>query len=243
MIFKERLVILRLMQLKTAILLILFLFFSIAHADKSDLDFAEILSLHPTQFAIGFNEVDAKKEAMESMTPKKLEKFLRKKAIPVVVGPNNQLYMTDHHHHAKALFKMGIKTAFIVVLKDWSDQTVAQFWKSMKRNGFGYLYNEDGQGPLSPALLPNDIRKLKNDPYRGLAWFVEQHGAIVEVEQAYASFAWANYFRTRINRRILDNDLEKAIDLGVELAQSDEAAHLPGYIGLGCAPSFSRARH
>ena len=228
------------MILRPLLFTLIFLSNAIAQAKKTEMLTAEILSLHPTQFAVGFNEVIAKREEMEGMSLKKLEKFLRKKPIPVVVGPNQQLYMTDHHHHAQAILSMGMKNTFIKILHDWSGYSDARFWDKMKASGYGYLFDENGYGPLSPTQLPENIRGLKDDPYRGLAWFVEKQGAIEEVDVPYDSFAWANFFRSRISRRIIDNDFEKAIDIAVDLAYSDEAADLPGYIGSSCEKQFSR---
>ncbi len=191
-----------------------------------------ILGAHPTQFSVGMVEVREKQAAVEALAPDALKKFLKKHTIPTVVGPRHVFYMIDHHHLARALLVAGVDHMNLDIQGDDSGLTEADFWAKMESAQHVYLFDENGRGPLSTSQLPSTVALLADDVYRSLAWAVlKQTSAYADTNAPYASFLWANFFRTRISRASLDSDFGAAVQAGAALARSPDAASLPGYQG------------
>lgn len=60
----------------------------------------EVHRLHPTQITIGMIEVQEKRKELTVLKIHALRDFLQNHPIPAVEGPNDKLYITDHHHLA-----------------------------------------------------------------------------------------------------------------------------------------------
>jgi hypothetical protein len=193
---------------------------------------AEIQSLHPTQFAVGMIEVRSKEQDLSSMSDKKLQKYMRKHTVPAVIGPNGVLYMTDHHHYARALLDIGIDQLYVQVTHDFSALGTAAFWQEMRNDKLDYLIDENGKGPNDPMQLPADVASLHDDVFRSLAWAVQsQTNAYAESDVPYASFMWAEFFRAGIDLSLARDHFDSAVQRGAELAKSPAAKDLPGYTG------------
>src|SRR5262249_15226064 len=56
--------------------------------------------LRPTQMAVGMRAVEAKREKVErrARSLRKLRRYLENRPIPAVRGPNDDLFIIDHHH-------------------------------------------------------------------------------------------------------------------------------------------------
>ncbi|KAL4447191.1 hypothetical protein ABPG77_007224 [Micractinium sp. CCAP 211/92] len=69
-----------------------------------------VLSLHPTQLAVGMYQVSFKVGRLKQMLKNgSLEGYLKSHPVPVIKGPGGGLYMTDHHHLASALVKLALQ--------------------------------------------------------------------------------------------------------------------------------------
>jgi len=68
-----------------------------------------ILTLRPTQMTVGMREVEDKRKRFREEQSKKQREMIGKHMIPVVVGPDERLYVVDHHHLARALHDEGVK--------------------------------------------------------------------------------------------------------------------------------------
>jgi hypothetical protein len=189
----------------------------------------DVRSLRPTQIAVGLGEIRMRAERVLRMKPQKQERYLRGKEVPVVIGPGGEPFIVDHHHLARLLLDSKLRSqVYAVVRANWSDLPPDEFWKRMRENHWVYLYDEHGQGPLSPSALPKSVTDLKDDPYRTLAWLVRVRGGYAKTEIPFAELQWANFFRARIPERALDN-LDSAETLALKLAASPEASTLPGH--------------
>jgi hypothetical protein len=194
----------------------------------------EILSLKPTQFAVGILEIESKIKEIEKLGKNKRKKLIDDNPIPIVLSPDGEAYLVDHHHFVLALSCVGVKKARVEVLHDLSRSKLSfvNFWKWMKKNGFYYPFCQFGEGPRNPLYLPAEIRGLADDPYRSLAWFCRQKGAYDKTDTTFAEFKWANFFR---KKKLLDRHgrkgIDRALNKAIKLAKSEEARRLPGYIG------------
>ncbi len=193
----------------------------------------KLLKLKPTQFAVGILEIHEKIEAFEKLSKKKLKKLVKETPIPVVVSPEKDLYLVDHHHFLFVCWHLGVEEVKIEVVEDLSKKkmTLTQFWKYMYRKNFYYPYCQFGEGPRNSLYLPQDIRGLADDPYRSLAWFVRQEGGYENSDLPFAEFHWANFFRSKkLLHRHGRAGFGSAIDKARKLAHSKEAKKLPGYL-------------
>jgi len=220
-----------------------------------------VADLHPTQCGVGLDEVNAKAEAMRNRSKDELLAYLITHPVPIVIGNDDKFYLTDHHHLARALWdaaqgknEAGIDAdnarVVVEVLYNWSVLKDYSFWKAMHDNAWVYLFDHTGGGPIQPDALPKHVKDLRNDPYRGLAWYVRMHFGYDKMAADFAEFQWAQFFRMRM---ILDNgvlrnevkgvdilisemkeeDRQAIIEEAVHLASSSEAIGLPGYVGPG----------
>jgi hypothetical protein len=191
-----------------------------------------ILKLKPTQFAVGMLEVDEKIKIVQGYNKKQLQDYIDETPVPVVISPDRQLYIVDHHHFLCVCYHLNVKKVRVKVVKDLSKSKMSykNFWKWMLKNRSMYPYCQFGEGPRQALYLPHDIRGLADDPYRSIAWFVRKAGAFENSEKNFAEFKWANFFR---DRKLLDSSgiagLPAALEKAVRLAQSPAAKNLPGY--------------
>ena len=180
----------------------------------------KVLTLKPTQFAVGMLEVDEKILIVKKYGKKQRREFVDEHPVPVVVSPWGPLRRgppslsggllplrdqegADHGHQ-------GLK----------SKMSYAQFWKWMSKSRNSYPYCQFGEGPRLALYLPRDIPPPADDPYRSLAWFVRKAGGFEGSERNYAESKWAGFFRAR---RLLDRSgprgLAQALPKAVLLAK------------------------
>ena len=76
-------------------------------------------ALRPTQITIGMDYVEAK-AFTACYRDSDLERFMRDHAINVVLGPDSEPYVVDHHHWARAWFSLGFFDAPVIVVADLS---------------------------------------------------------------------------------------------------------------------------
>lgn len=191
---------------------------------------ATLASLRPTQMAVGMRQVSRKLRKLEKRSddPRRFDRFLQDRPIPAVYGPGGSLFIVDHHHLGLALSLAELEGTYVRVIGDASRLSHSAFWKRMEADGRLYLYDEHGRR-VSPSMLPESLDGLRHDPYRDLAFDVRQAGGYDKVSRPYAEFLWANFFRERIARSVVQRDPKAALRIATKLARSKRAAQLPGY--------------
>lgn len=189
--------------------------------------------LHPTQFSFGMMIVKEKRDKLrrESGSAHQLDHYLKSKPEPVVIGPNENFYIIDHHHLARALWEESIPSTYATILANYSWMNLNDFWKEMLNQGWFFPYDETGRGPLRWQDLPRSIQNLQDDPYRSLSGKVRDRGGYKKTSIPYAEAQWANFFRSQIQIKSGKEAFDKALHQALVLAQSPEARHLPGYLG------------
>ncbi len=195
-------------------------------------DWIDIADLHPTQLTLGYGAVAARKAKLSTKTDAELGEHLRaeKRRVPHVVGPGGRIYMTDHHHLARALWERGWRRMVLgEKLHDFSDFDPADFWRKM--DAVDLCWPVDAEGNRRPfASIPDHVEKLGDNPWRTLARNVVDE-AFVNDDTAFQEFMWGEYFRSFMTRRLVDEHPDLAAKLAKEVALLPDARDLAGYKG------------
>lgn len=188
-----------------------------------------IKSLRPTQLTVGLIEVATKKKRLEAMKPKEQSEFLEEHPMPVVIGPAKKLFITDHHHLARAALDAGIDGGFFTVEADLSSHDLASFWEKMNENQWVHPLDHFGVRHIY-ASLPAHLEDLVDDVYRSIAGFVRDAGGYQKTDTAFAEFIWADFFRRNIPVEEVTANFDAAVNDGLRLARSHLAHSIPGFI-------------
>jgi hypothetical protein len=186
--------------------------------------------LRPTQFCVGFWEIDRRAESIVHKSPRKLRAYLEEHLAEIVIGPGGLPYLVDGHHLAVILLKTHLSDSVDAKVRaNWRDLQRAEFWERMKQHGWLYLYDGQGRGPLDPQKLPTKVTQMSDDPYRSLAWAVRKQAGFDKTPASYSEFQWANFFRKRVPLGKGEEGFLQAIETARRLSHSAEAKDLPGY--------------
>jgi len=108
----------------------------------------DLTMLRPLQGAVGIEEVAYKQKKISKHADREREK-LKAEPIQVLLGPDGQLFIIDHHHGAKAWLQSGTKEAFCQVVNSEKNlpsafETEEQFWALLEKAHLARLKNEKG---------------------------------------------------------------------------------------------------
>lgn len=190
-----------------------------------------INQLHPTQLMVGYQQVNEKVNQIKHLKHKKIEEYLDKHIVPIIIGPDGKMFIIDHHHFCYAAHIANIDNVYGTIVKDWSNcASHDEFWDLMIDHHYIWLCDTDGiKLNISQYLLqlPNLIKDLKDDPYRSLAGIIRKSGGYNKDLTPFSEFHWANFFRIKIPQLKLTKE---TIDYALYLSKSEDAKNLPGYI-------------
>jgi hypothetical protein len=196
----------------------------------SKLQQAPIKSLCPTQLTIGLIEVEKKRKHLSALSAGEQRKFMESHPMPVVIGPGRKLYITDHHHLARAALESGVASGFLTVDADLSSHGIDEFWQKMDENSWVHPLDQHGVRHHY-ACIPGHLSGLTDDIYRSLAGFVRDAGGYQKTPTAFAEFIWADFFRRNVAIEDLDADFHRAVHQAQRLARSRLAKRIPGFKG------------
>ncbi len=202
--------------------------------EVGDVFLLPVEKIRPTQFSIGLVSVDCKKRQVEeAFSNNRMDDFLRQEGrlVPIVIGPGGEFYITDHHHLSTAVWRAAIphenKQVYGFILNDWSAKDGDLFWRDMIEGNLTWLYDDKGDGPLNPYLLPKSVGDILNDPYRTLSRWLRDCGCytkdslkekthLVDVHEKYLpeshakaffiEFRWANFLRANVKLELKKAD-------------------------------------
>jgi hypothetical protein len=187
-----------------------------------------INSLCPTQLTVGMLEVEQKRKRLTALAPKEQLEFLQEHPMPVVIGPGKKLYLTDHHHLARAALNAGVNSGFFTVEADLTTHGQEDFWEKMDENQWVHPLDQYGVRHRYISI-PSRLDQLVDDVYRSVAGFVRDAGGYEKTHTAFAEFIWADFFRRHIAIEDVTADFREAVRSGLRLAQSSMAQYIPGF--------------
>ncbi len=188
-----------------------------------------VADLRPTQITVGMIEVHDKKKHLEELGHHERRDYLEAHAIPAVFGPEGALYITDHHHLARALWEAGSESGLFLVEADFTAVHPRAFWVEMDDRHWVHPIDADGRRHDVDAL-PAHVRGLVDDPYRSLAGYVRDAGGFAKTGTAYAEFLWADFFRHRVRIGPGRDGFDAAVKKALVLAHDPTARSLPGFV-------------
>ena len=190
-----------------------------------------ILSLRPTQMTVGMREVKEKRQRWrEHKSKKKQQELLGRHMIPVVHGPDERFYVIDHHHLARALHDEGVQDILVAIVADLTMVDRDAFWGVMDHKRWAYPYDAKGERRHFRDL-PKTVEGLKDDPFRSLAGELRRAGGFAKDTTPFSEFLWADFLRSRIPRKSVEDNFAKAMEKGLALAKGHGAIYLPGWCG------------
>jgi hypothetical protein len=189
---------------------------------------AKVKDLRPTQLTVGMLEVEVKRKRLAGMSAAVRESFLEAHPMPAVLGPGGELYITDHHHLARAAFDLKIDQACFEVDEDFSSMSQDKFWAEMDKQSWVHPLDHNGVRHRYGSIPPT-LDKLVDDVYRSVAGFVRDAGGYDKTHTAFAEFIWADFFRRQIPIEDVTEDFKSAVKRGIELARSPLAKRIPGF--------------
>ena len=185
----------------------------------------ELKSLRPTQSVLGMLEVKDKIKKLKEMSKDDLKAYLDDHVAPVVIGPDAEPYIIDHHHLGYALLISKTRDEIHTeIVANWKELSPEDFWTLMQKKNWTYLNGK------KPTHLPKSLHDLEDDPYRSLAWLARESKGFEKVKVPFSEFKWADFFRTHIPIDPNDRHLEKALQHALELSRSAKAKDLPGFL-------------
>ncbi len=194
----------------------------------------DLNTLRPLQGAIGMVQV-RDKAAKIAKHPNKERKDLEKDPIKVVRGPDNQLFITDHHHGARAWLMSGETNGICSIEKGPDTTDPNLFWTQLNTMHKVRLADRNGD-PIAPGALPKSLMTLPDDPYRTLAWLVREKNGFCRglmEQKEFAEFIWADWLRKQpdLPASKVASIPRDALPAALKLVESPAAAQLPGYRG------------
>ena len=187
-----------------------------------------IADLRPTQVTVGMREVDCKRARWRKKYSGEAARYLNTHRFPVVLGPDSNHYLMDRHHHALALRDEGICELPVSIVVDMSGVGLEEFWTTLEGRNWAYPFDDEGRR-CSYGDMPTSVDDLIDDSFRSLAGALRRAGGYAKDKAPFSEFRWADYLRCRIPRKLVEHHFGRALALAMNLAQSREAAMLPGW--------------
>jgi hypothetical protein len=110
----------------------------------------EAAELRPTQITVGYREVAAKRRAWRERGQNGAA-FLGSHLVPVILGPNEHYYVTDHHHLVRALMEEAQTKIAISTVADLRHLPRDSFWFVLDNRGWMHPYDDEGKRRVSLA--------------------------------------------------------------------------------------------
>lgn len=190
----------------------------------------DIEALSPTQLCVGWWEVGKRAARLQTRPDEEIAALVERKILPVVLGPGGRKHLLDGHHFALALATSGRgQVVQVEIVADLRRGSYRQALERMRSRGWLYLRSR-GIDEDDLEALPESLADCSDDPHRSLAWAVRKAGGFGKSLDAYAEFAWADYFRERLPLAPDTPIPTPLVQRARRLAHRVEAAHLPGWL-------------
>jgi hypothetical protein len=177
---------------------------------------------------VGMREVNIKRNRWREKESDDAAKYLNTRQIRVILGPTSRHYIIDRHHLLLALHEEGVSEVPVSVVANLSGISFHEFWTTLESRNWTHPFDDEGRR-CSYDDMPASVDDLIDDPFRSLAGAVKRAGGYAKDKSPFSEFRWADFLRLRITRELTERDFGRALALAMDLAQTTEAAALPGW--------------
>jgi hypothetical protein len=150
--------------------------------------------------------------------------------IPVVLGPNAEHYVIDHHHLARALWEENVQDVLVTVVADLKKLDMDAFWVVLDNKSWMHPFDDHGRR-RDYGAIPKSVRELVDDPFRSLAGELRRAGGYAKDTTPFSEFLWADFLRRRLKRKMVEDVFADALAAALQLARTPDADYLPGWCG------------
>ena len=187
-----------------------------------------VSDLFPTQMTVGMREVEIKRRQWREKPNDKAANYLNTHRVPIILGPDGRHYIIDRHHLTLALYDEGVREVPVSIVANMSKLNFGEFWTMLETHSWTHPFDDGGRRRLYDDM-PTSVDDLIDDPFRSLAGAVKRAGGYAKDRSPFSEFRWADFLRCRIPRELVERDFGRALAIAMNLAQSNEAAALPGW--------------
>jgi hypothetical protein len=184
-----------------------------------------ILELHPTQMTVGYREVAERRRLRQEALA--AGDGLPRLIVPVVLGPFGKNYILDRHHELCFRATEGEVEVRVAVVDDLRSLVWLKFWRELDRRSWCRPQGGDGKWH-DYGDIPLSISGLADDPLRSLARAMRRVGGHTKKRTPFNDFLWADFFRQRISRNLVDDDFELALREALELVRNGASVGFTG---------------
>ncbi|HEY8125496.1 MAG TPA: ParB-like protein [Methylocystis sp.] len=167
----------------------------------------KLTQLRPTQMAVGYEEVGAKRAKWRALSAEARRGFLASHPFPAVCGPGAQYFLTDGHHMALALLQERVELVSVRQIEDFSNLDAHQFFLALRKRG---LICSSG-APQTLSELPHALQDLADDPFRSLTARLRRDCGCPKDHAPFAEFRWADFLRAHLKLGLRRSDPALAI--------------------------------
>lgn len=187
-----------------------------------------IADLVPTQVTVGMREVELKRRSWREKHSHEAANYLKKRRFPVILGPDARHYLIDRHHLTLALSDEGLWEIPVSIVANMSGLSFDRFWTTLESHNWTHPFDDEGRRRPYDEM-PASVNDLIDDSFRSLAGALKRAGGYAKDKAPFSEFRWADFLRGRISRELVERNFGRALALAMNLAQSAEAAALPGW--------------
>ncbi len=182
---------------------------------------------------VGLAEILSRKKDFSQQKGIKRIDYLHSKPVPLVRNANGEMWILDRHHRLRALLELDENAkAYGYVIAEIQSAKRLDILSFLKGQGWLFLYNRRGIGPIEPDLLPISLLEMEDDPYRSLVWKLKKEGFVMPAQQIpYHEFRWAAWLRRRPLPPFNSRNLSPALPAARNLVISKAASKLYGWKG------------
>ena len=167
----------------------------------------KLAQLRPTQMAVGYEAVGAKRAKWRALSAEGRLGFLASHPFPAVYGPGAQHFLIDGHHLALALLQERVDLVSVRQIEDLSNFDPNQFFLALRKRG---LICSSG-APQTLSELPGALQDLADDPFRSLIARLRRDCGCPKDHAPFAEFRWADFLRVRLELDLRRSDPALAI--------------------------------
>lgn len=162
----------------------------------------KLAELRPTQMAVGYEGVNAKRSTWRALSAEGKRDFLASHPFSAVCGPGARYFIVDGHHLALALLWERVDSVSVRQIENLSNLDAHQFFMALQRRG---LVCPSG-APQTLSQLPRALQDLADDPFRSLIARLREDCGCPKDDAPFAEFRWADFLRANLKLDLRRSD-------------------------------------